>query len=164
MIRGWLLSALLACVVWFPAAQAATMLAIVVQDKTALRAEARDSAIQHAVLWAGDTLEVRGERLDYLQVYDHRRERAGFVRATEVRRLSLAPENASELSAIVSFLRDSVGEESLGIAYAAAYLQAAPAKMIGAVAVQRKLLVLIYTLYKKNEPYDPAYKNLKIAA
>lgn len=36
-------------------------------------------------------------------------------------------------------------------------------KMIGAVAVQRKLLVLIYTLYKKNEPYDPKLKNAKAA-
>ena len=33
-------------------------------------------------------------------------------------------------------------------------------KMKGYVAVQRKLLVLIYTLFKKNEAYDPnAYKN-----
>lgn len=31
-------------------------------------------------------------------------------------------------------------------------------KMIGAVAVQRKLLVLIYTLYKKNEAYDPNFE------
>jgi transposase len=31
-------------------------------------------------------------------------------------------------------------------------------KMIGAVAVQRKLLVLIYTLFKKNEPYKPEYE------
>ena len=30
-------------------------------------------------------------------------------------------------------------------------------KMKGYVAVQRKLLVLIYTLYKKNEAYDPKY-------
>lgn len=30
-------------------------------------------------------------------------------------------------------------------------------KMKGAVAVQRKLLVLIYTLFKKNEMYDPTY-------
>lgn len=30
-------------------------------------------------------------------------------------------------------------------------------KMKGLVAVQRKLLVMIYTLYKKNESYDPAY-------
>ena len=35
-------------------------------------------------------------------------------------------------------------------------------KMIGAVAVQRKLLVLIYTLYKKNEPYDPKFEEKKI--
>lgn len=34
-------------------------------------------------------------------------------------------------------------------------------KMIGAVAVQRKLLVLIYTLYKKNEPYDPNFETKK---
>ena len=134
MMRGWMVIALLACLVRIPAADAATMLAIVVHDKTALRAEARDSATQHAVLWAGDTLEVRGERLDYLQVYDHRRERAGFVRASEVRRISLQPENAPELFAVTRFLRDSTGDESLGIAYAAAYLQAAPARMIGADA------------------------------
>ena len=30
-------------------------------------------------------------------------------------------------------------------------------KMKGYVAIQRKLLVLIYTLYKKNQPYDPKY-------
>jgi transposase len=35
-------------------------------------------------------------------------------------------------------------------------------KMIGAVAVQRKLLVLIYTLYKKNEPYDPKFEEKKL--
>ena len=37
-------------------------------------------------------------------------------------------------------------------------------KMIGAVAVQRKLLVLIYTLYKKNEPYNPNFEDLKNVA
>lgn len=37
-------------------------------------------------------------------------------------------------------------------------------KMIGAVAVQRKLLVLIYTLYKKNEPYDPNFEDFQKAA
>ncbi|MEO7936555.1 MAG: hypothetical protein ABIR27_09890 [Dokdonella sp.] len=133
-MRAWMLAVVLVFSAWVDSSQAATTLAIVVHDKTALRAEARDSAIQHAVLWAGDTLEVRGERLDYLQVYDHRRERAGFVRTSEVRQLSLQPEHAAELSAIMGFLRDSVGDESLGIAYAAAFLQAAPAKMIGADA------------------------------
>lgn len=119
---------------WLSPGHAQAVLAIVVKDQVALRAEARDSATQHAVLWAGDTLEVRGERLDYFQVYDHRRERAGFVRSSEVRRLSLQSENAVELFAITRFLRDSIGDESLGLAYAAAYLQAAPAKAIGADA------------------------------
>ncbi|MGD9584388.1 MAG: hypothetical protein AB7V26_12080 [Lysobacterales bacterium] len=114
------------------AAPAAMALAIVVADQTALRAEARDSATQHAVLWAGDRLEVRAERLDFVQVYDHRRERAGFVRQSQVRRISLAAADAPELMAVVRFLRDSPGDEALGIAYAAAYLQAAPASAIGA--------------------------------
>ena len=34
-------------------------------------------------------------------------------------------------------------------------------KMIGCVAVQRKLLVLIYTLYRKNVSYDPHYEQKK---
>lgn len=37
-------------------------------------------------------------------------------------------------------------------------------KMIGAVAVQRKLLVLIYTLFKNNKPYDPNFAQTKMAA
>lgn len=107
-------------------------IAIVAQARTPLRAAARESAQQHALLWEGDTLEVRGQRLDFLQVYDHRRERAGFVRAAQVRRLGLTPEVAPDLLAIVRFLRDSPGAEALGIGYAAAYLQAAPAEAIGA--------------------------------
>ncbi|HSE12389.1 MAG TPA: hypothetical protein VLB69_07130 [Rudaea sp.] len=106
--------------------------AIVVQDAAPLRAAAKDSAQQQAVLWQGDTLEVRGRRLDYLQVYDHRRERAGFVRAAQVRVLSLRPQDAPELLAVVRFLRDTTGAEALGIGYVAAYLKAAPANAIGA--------------------------------
>jgi hypothetical protein len=106
--------------------------AIVVQDQVALRAAARDSAQQQAVLWQGDALEVRGQRLDFLQVYDHRRERAGFVRNSQVRVLSTQAEAAPDLLAVVRFLRETAGAESLGIAYAAAYLKAAPANSIGA--------------------------------
>ena len=39
---------------------ALAMVAIVTQDSAALRAAPRDSAQQQAVLWQGDTLEVRG--------------------------------------------------------------------------------------------------------
>jgi hypothetical protein len=106
-------------------------IAIVVQDRIALRAAARESAQLHALLWQGDTLEVRGRTLDYVQVYDHRRERGGFVRAGDLRLLALTPEQAPALLAVVNFLRDAPGAEALGIAYAAAYLKAAPAASIG---------------------------------
>lgn len=117
-----------------PAMPAANPTAIVVVDRTALRAAARDSAQQQVVLWQGDSLEVRGRRMDWLQVYDHRHERAGYVRASQARVLSLRPDDAPGLLAVVRFLRDTSGAEALGIGYAAAYLRAAPGKDIGAEA------------------------------
>ncbi len=104
--------------------------AIVAQDQVALRAAPKDSAQQQAVLWQGDTMEIRGERFGFLQVYDHRRERGGYVRATQLRRVSLAAEQAPELLAVVRFLRETPGAEALGLAYVAAYLRAAPAQAI----------------------------------
>lgn len=105
---------------------AALTLAIVTQDQAALRASPKDSAQQQAVLWSGDSLEIRGEKQDFLQVYDYRRERGGYIRASQVRRVSLAAADAPELLSVVRFLRDTPGAESLGISYAAAYLKAAP--------------------------------------
>lgn len=115
-----------------PATAVVPTTAIVTIDQAPLRAAPRDSAQQQVVLWQGDSLEIRGRRMDYLQVYDHRHERAGYVRATQVRVLSLEPEDAPQLLAVVRFLRDTPGAEALGIGYAAAYLKAAPAKDIGA--------------------------------
>ena len=106
---------------------AAAALAIVVQNQTPLQAAPRDSASKQAVLWQGDMVEVRGEKLDYLQVYDHRRERAGYIKATQVRPVSLDAGNAPELLSVVRFLRDTPGAEAMGVGYAAAYLQAVPA-------------------------------------
>ena len=108
----------------------ATELAIVAQDRVVLRAAPRDSAQQHALLWQGEALEVRAERLDFLQVYDHRRERAGFVRASQVRRVGTEPADAPGLLSVVRFLRDAPGAEALGIAFAAAYLRAASAEAV----------------------------------
>jgi len=114
------------------AAAALAAVAIVTQDQAALRAAPRDSAAQQAVLWQGDALEVRGERFGYLQVYDHRRERAGYVLAAQVRGSTLKPQEAPELLAVLRFVRDTPGAEALGIGYAAAYLKAAPAAAIDA--------------------------------
>jgi hypothetical protein len=110
----------------------ATALAIVIQNQAPLQASPRDSATKQAVLWQGDTLEVRGKKLDYIQVYDHRRERAGYVKASNVRLISLDAASAPELLSVVRFLRDTPGSEALGISYAAAYLKAAPADAITA--------------------------------
>jgi len=109
--------------------------ALVAFDRTPLRAAPREGAPVHAELALGDLLEVRGQRLDHLQVYDHRRERAGFVRAEAVRRLATpTPQGteAGELLSVVRFLRHAPGQEALGIAYVAAYLQAARAERIEA--------------------------------
>lgn len=111
---------------------AAATLAIVTQDQSVLRAAPRDSAQQQTVLSHGDTLEVRGEKLDYLQVYDHRRERAGYVRASQVRRTSLTTVEAPELLAVARFVRDTPGSEAMGIALVAAYIKAAPTLAIDA--------------------------------
>lgn len=108
--------------------------AIVLNDQAPLRMAPSASAQSHAMLWQGEVVEVRRERLEYLQVYDYRRERGGFVRASQVRRLMLASEEAPELLAVVRFLRDQPGGEALGIGFTAAYLQAAPAEAVSGEA------------------------------
>jgi hypothetical protein len=102
----------------------AIALAIVAQDHTSLRASPRASATELAALWQGDVVEVRGERAEYLKVYEHRRERGGYVRRDAVRTIGFSDSDAPELLAVMRFLRDSGGNEALGISYGAAYLKA----------------------------------------
>ena len=115
-----------------PPAPNAPRYALVTQDAVALRSGAKSGGTPLALLTQGELLELRGERMDYLQVYDPSRERGGYVRANAVRALTLAPEEAPELLALVRFLRDRTGSESLGLGLAAAYLKAAPAGSIDA--------------------------------
>ena len=116
------------------AAPAAPAIAIVVVDQAALRAAPHDSALQQAALWQGEVVEVRGERIDYLQVWDHQRERGGFIRATQVRRTGTDSADAPALMSVLRFVRDSAGSEALGIGLAAAWLKAAPADQIKGAA------------------------------
>ncbi len=104
--------------------------AMVIQDQAALRAAPRDSAQQQAMLWQGEVLEVRGERMDYLQVWDHKRERGGFIRAAQVRRSDLAASDANDLLGVARFVRDTPGAEAMGIGTVAAFLKAAPADVL----------------------------------
>ncbi len=114
------------------AAAAALGWALVTQDATALRAAPAASGTVQAQLWPGDLVEVRGERLDFVQVYDHARERGGYLRPAQLRPLATAPQDAPALLAVLRFLREQPGAESLGIAYAAAYLKAVPAAALDA--------------------------------
>src|SRR5947207_10799611 len=103
------------------------LIGIVVEDQAPMRAAAQDSASRQAMLWHGDWLEVRGERAGFLQVYDHRRERPGYVRPYQIRSYPMDETSVPTLKAVLEFLRDQPGSESLGIGYAALYLRAAPA-------------------------------------
>jgi hypothetical protein len=114
------------------AAAAMTVLAIIAQDHVALRAAPGAGATAHAQLWQGEMVEVRSRDHGQLQVYDHRLERAGFIRENEARIVGTSEADAPQLLSVLRFLRDAPGSESLGIAYAAAYLKAAPASSITA--------------------------------
>jgi hypothetical protein len=107
-------------------------LAIVVQDRTPLRAAPRPQATELTRLWQGEVLEVRDERAGYLKVYDYRLERGGYLRSEAVRPLGVGAADAPALLAVVRFLRDSAGSEALGISYGAAYLKAVPAQALTA--------------------------------
>jgi hypothetical protein len=110
----------------------AASLAIVVQDRAALRAAPRSGATELTRLWQGEVLEVRGEHAGYLKVYDYHRERGGYLRGDSARQVDLSEAAAPDLLAVVRFLRESPGSEALGISYAAAYLKAAPPRAITA--------------------------------
>lgn len=107
-------------------------LAIVVQDHASLRAAPRASATELTRLWQGDVLEIRGEHAGYLKVYDYRRERGGYLRGDAARSVELNENAAPALLAVLRFLRESPGSESLGISYGAAYLKAVAPRAITA--------------------------------
>ncbi len=103
------------------------LVALVAEDPAVLRNAPRDNAPAQATLWRGDWLEVRGESAGFLKVYDHRHERPGYVRPSQVRTYRVDESSAPELASVVRFLREASGYESLGIGYAALALRAAPA-------------------------------------
>src|SRR5262249_39571877 len=102
------------------------------QDRAPLRAEPRATAAEMTALWPGDVVEIRGERADYVKVYEYGRERGGYIRSQAVRRIGVTEADAPGLLAVVRFLRDTPGSEALGISYAAAYLKAVPARALTA--------------------------------
>jgi hypothetical protein len=110
----------------------AATLAIVVQDHTAVRSAARANATELTTLAQGDVVEIRGERADYVKVYNYRRERGGYLPREAIRPVGLTAAEAPELLSVLRFLRDTPGAEALGISYGAAYLRAAPPQALDA--------------------------------
>ena len=104
----------------------AATLAIVVQDRAALRAAPRSGGTELTRLWQGDVLEIRGQQAGYLKVYDYRRERGGYLREDAARPVELSETAAPGLLAVLRFLRETPGSEALGISYGAAFLKASP--------------------------------------
>jgi hypothetical protein len=104
--------------------------ALISQDAVALRAAPHDSATMQAQLWQGELVEVRGERLDYVQVWDYKRERGGYVRANQLHLVAFTPTDADSLLAVLRFVKDTHGSEGLSLGYGAAWLKAAPASLM----------------------------------
>lgn len=99
---------------------------LVAEDGVPLRAAPRAGASVQAQLFRGDWLELRAQEPGFFKVYDHRRERPGYVRASAVRAYEAAPAQAPALRAVVAFLREAAGFESLGIGAAALALRCDP--------------------------------------
>lgn len=97
---------------------------LVWQDGAVLRAAPKEASPEQARLLRGEALELRGERLDWLQVWDYRRERGGFVRRSQLLPL---PTDRSVLRAQLQLALPQEGSEGLALALASAYVQTAPA-------------------------------------
>lgn len=112
------------------AAEPSAAVALVARDAVTLRAAPRESAAAQTVLWRGEALEIRAERGDYFQVWSHRLERGGYVQRAQLLRVATGEKSAPELAALLGFVSEQPGSETLGFALAAAAIQAMPAAAI----------------------------------
>ena len=104
---------------------------LVLQDGAALRIAPKEGSPGQARLIRGEAVELRGERLDWLQVWDYRRERGGFVRRGQLLPL---PSDQPALRAQLQLALPQEGQEGLALALASAFVQAAPAAELNTAA------------------------------
>lgn len=126
-----------------PAQAAQRSTALVLQDSTPLRAAAKDSAPLLTPLWRGEALEVRGAKGEWLQVWDHGRERGGFVRAPALLAVPEGEAALPELLAQLRLVRQQIGAESLGLGLAAALIERADADWLAGPAGAEMLDALV---------------------
>ena len=96
------------------AAEPVVAVALVTRDAVTLRAAPRDSAAAQTVLWHGEVMEIRAERGDFVQVWDHQRERGGYVKRSQLLRVGNGEKAAPELLALLGFVSEQPGSESFG--------------------------------------------------
>lgn len=99
--------------------------ALVVPEQLPLRAAPRDAAPVLTALIRGEALEIRGQQGqfgDWLQVWDHGRERGGFVRSGALLAIERDP---AALLVQLRLARRQVGAEGLGLGLAAALIEQA---------------------------------------
>lgn len=113
-----------AAVAAVPAPAASQRVGVVTQDMVPLRAAASETSARTSVLWRGEMLELRGERGDYVQVWDHHSERGGYVLRAQVYPLDTTASGAPGLQTLLGFVSDQPGQEALGLSLAAASIQA----------------------------------------
>ncbi len=116
---------------------------LVVVDQAALRAAPRDTAPLHLPLWRGEAMQLRGVSGDWVQVWDPRRERGGYLRAAQLMPLPTGPEAVPELAAQLRLLRQWPGAEALGIGLAAALIERASAPWLASPAGAEMLDTLV---------------------
>jgi len=146
------------------AAQAATpaderpATGLVVIDQAALRAAPRDAAPLLVPLTRGEAVQLRGERGDWLQVWDAHRERGGFVRAAQVMPLPAAEQAVPELAAQLRLMRQQPGSESLGIGIAAALIERAGPQWLASAQGAEMLDTLVMLLDRLTQRAQTASK------
>lgn len=104
--------------------------AIVIQDQSPMLSAPKDSARQQAILWSGELVEVRGEKQNYLQIYDYKRERSGYLLKSKAKTLNLNEQEAPQLLSVLRYVQQQDNSEALSIGLAAAWLQSATTKTV----------------------------------
>lgn len=135
--------------------------AIIMQDQVPMLSAPKDDARQQAFLWSGELVEIRGTKKNYLHVYDYKRERPGYIAIDKVKTISLSEQQAPELLAALRYVSKQQGSESLTVGLAAAWLQAAPAKLINS---EQGAEVFNLLGLKAQQLADNASKNTKLNA
>ena len=135
--------------------------AIIIQDQSPMLSAPKDDARQQAFLWSGELVEVRGAKKNYLQIYDYKRERPGYIAIDKVKTINFSEQEAPELLSALHYVSKQQGSESLTVGLAAAWLQSAPAKLANS---QQGAEVFNLLGLKAQQLADNASKNTKLSA